>query len=134
MNRIKLAAKEFYDSRLGPAIDAELNKIFTEIPEQITLSWIIEKVVSDAKEDEDEGDEITLIIEDIGRNWRWNEPGDSIMLYIDKKHEKSKHECDIKIHLSRNKKTEKYDILSIECRNKKPGESLCIGRIYNLVS
>lgn len=131
MNRIKLAAQDFYDSRLTAAVDAELKEVFSEIPERTTLSWLVKKVVEKAGEDSG-GEHITLIIEDKGAEWSWSKPGDSIMLYLDADEDVEKRNCEFDIHLSKNKVTGNYDILGIRIKGEKPGDRLSVGRIYNI--
>lgn len=131
MNRIKLAAQNFYDNRLMAAVDAELKEVFSELPEQTTLSWLIEQVKEQAKEDSD-GEHITLIIEDKSREWSWSKPGDSVSLYLDKNEDADKYNCEFDIHLSKNKQTGHYDILGIRVSGSKPGERLSVGRIYGI--
>jgi len=45
-NRLKLAAQNFYDERLTAVLDKELEEVFTELPEEITLSWLVTKMVN----------------------------------------------------------------------------------------
>lgn len=130
MNRIKLAAQNFYDERLTAIVDAELKNVFTELPEKITLSWLIEKVVEDARENSD-GEYITLRIEDKSAEWSWSKPGDSIMLYLDKDENTKQRDCEFDLHLSKDKTTGDYQVLGIRVGGKTPSEKLCIGRIYN---
>lgn len=132
MNRIKLAAQGFYDNRLTEVVDNELKAVFTELPEQTTLSWLVKKVIEDAKEENERGEKITLIVEDRCSEWSWSKPGDSVMLYLDKDEDESARDCQFELHLSKHKESGKYDILGIRVRGRKPGEALTVGRIYNL--
>lgn len=127
MNRLKLAAQNFYDQRLAEVVDAELKEVFSELPEQITLSWIVEKLTKEAEGEED-GENITLIIE----QQRWSSNWDSLSVYLDKEEGKESRNCEFDLHLSKNKDTGNYRILGIRCGGYKPGDSLSIGRIYNL--
>lgn len=52
VNRIRAAANQFYDDRLGEALDKELQEIMGEIPEKVTLSWILEKIINGIEGDE----------------------------------------------------------------------------------
>ena len=126
MNRLKLAAQNFYDSRLADVVDAELKEIMAELPEEITMSWLVKEVVEDAREynDEPEG-EITLIIEDM---FDWTDT--SKQVYISKEEDTASRDCDIDLHLSLDKKTGKWDILSIRSGGQKEPR-LCAGRLYH---
>ena len=128
LNRLKVAAQGFYDSRLTEVLDKEFAEIMAEVPENITLSYIVESLLKDAQEDGDGEGEITLIIEEHNHlsSGRW------LSVYIDKEADLDKHSCDFDLHLSKDKDTGKYDILGIRVGNKKPGESLAMGRLYNM--
>lgn len=128
MNRLKLAAQNFYDQRLADVVDAELKKVFTELPEQITLSWIVEQIVNDAIGDGD-GSEITLIIDANG--YSWTPYGDCVLIYIDTNENVEKRNCKFFLHLSKNKESGAYDLLGIKVNGYKPGDALSVGRIYN---
>ncbi len=131
MNRLKFAAQNFYDQRLAEVVDAELKEVFSELPEKITLSWIVGNLAEDAKGNED-GENITLIIEDRKADYSWSKPGDWVHVYLDKEEGKASRDCEFDLHLSKNKDTGNYKILGIRCGRYKTGESLSIGRIYNL--
>lgn len=128
LNRLKVAAQGFYDSRLTEVLDKEFAEILAEVPEKITLSYIVESLLKDAQEDGDGEGEITLIIEEPNHSsgGRW------LSVYIDEEADQDKHSCDFDLHLSKDKDTGKYDILGIRVDNKKPGESLAMGRLYNM--
>lgn len=128
LNRLKVAAQGFYDSRLTEVLDKEFAKIMAEVPEKITLSYIVESLLKDAQEDGDGEGEITLIIEE----HNYSSGGRWLSVYIDKEADQDKHSCDFDLHLSKDKDTGKYDILGIRVDNKKPGESLAMGRLYNM--
>ncbi len=128
LNRLKVAAQGFYDSRLTEVLDKEFAELLAEVPEKITLSYIVNSLLKEAQEgDECEG-EITLIIEEdnYSSGGRW------LSVYIDKEADQDKHSCDFDLHLSKDKDTGKYDILGIRIDNKKPGESLAMGRLYSM--
>ena len=122
MNRLKLAAQNFYDSRLKDVVDAELKEIMTELPEEITLSWLIKKLMNDAKDGEPEG-EITLIIED--RHY-----GSFIDIYLDKNENTEKRSCDYKIGLHEIKDTGKWELFNLRVDGSDAGKQLSIGRLY----
>lgn len=128
-NRLKLAAQNFYDERMADVMDKELKQIFSEVPEQITLSWIVEKLVDEVKEDNAEG-EITLIIET--RDYSWCESDEFLSVYLDREPDKSSRDCEYDLHLSKDKETGKYKILGLKIGNKKSGERLAFGKVYGL--
>ena len=130
-NRLKLAAQNFYDKRLAAVLDKELEEVFSELPEQIKLSWLIEKLVQDAS-DGSGGESITLIMEDKSEEWSFVKPGETILVYLDKDEGTSKRDCEYDLHLSLDKVTGKYQILGAKVNHKKPGEALSMGRLYNL--
>lgn len=132
INRLKLAANNFYDQRLAEVVDTELKEIFSELPEEITLTWLVEKLVEDAQSDSgDFEDQITLIIEDKTGDWSWSKPGDYVNVYLDKDADKSKNDCEFDLHLARDKDTQKYKLLGIRINGNKPGDRLSVGRIYS---
>ncbi|TVU79890.1 hypothetical protein FQP85_22115 [Pseudoalteromonas neustonica] len=130
LNRLKVAAQGFYDSRLTEVLDKEFAEILAEVPENITLSYIVNSLLEEAQEDNEPEGSITLIIND--SNYSWNKPGDSLTVYIDKEADQSEHNCSFDLHLSKDKETGKYDILSIKIDDKKPGEALSMGRLYRM--
>lgn len=125
MNRLKLAAQNFYDTRLADVVDAELKEIMTELPEKITMSWLIEKFIESAREyDDDPEGEITLIFEERSH-------GSFMMVYLDKNANTSERNCDYRLHLSEDKKTGKWEILSLRVDGTDAGKQLSIGTLYN---
>lgn len=134
LNRLKVAAQGFYDSRLTEVLDKEFEEIMAEVPEKITLSYIVNSLLEEAQEDNEYEGEITLIIEDFKdkHDWKFGDYGDSLSVYIDKEPNQDSRHCAYDLHLSKDKETGKYDILSIRVDDKKPGESLSMGRLYNM--
>lgn len=134
LNRLKVAAQGFYDSRLTEVLDKEFEEIMAEVPENITLSYIVNSLLEEAQEDNEYEGEITLIIEDFKdkHDWKFGDYGDSLSVYIDKEPNQDSRHCAYDLHLSKDKETGKYDILSIRVDDKKPGESLSMGRLYNM--
>lgn len=64
MQRMKIAAQDFHDTRLKECLDKELKEIMDELPEQATLSWLLNQVGEDAMSDDCACEaEITLHIE-----------------------------------------------------------------------
>ncbi|TMP50257.1 hypothetical protein [Pseudoalteromonas sp. S1688] len=134
LNRLKVAAQGFYDQRLTEVLDKEFAEIMAEVPEKITLSYIVNSLLEEAQEDNEYEGEITLIIEDFKdkHDWKFGDYGDSLSVYIDKEPNQDSRHCAYDLHLSKDKETGKYDILSIRVDDKKPGESLSMGRLYNM--
>jgi hypothetical protein len=122
-NRLKLATQEFYNNRLASVLDAELKELLTEIPEQITLSWLVEKVMEERKNDEYEG-EITLIIEEDLKY------GDFAQIYIDVNTEQSKRDCKYDLHIHKDKTSDKWEIIGLRINGRKSGEQLSMGNQY----
>lgn len=125
-NRLKLATQQFYDDRLAAVLDAEFKELMTEIPEQITLSWLVRQVVKEKQDDHDDYEgSVTLIIDIEERSY-----GSYAHIYIDKEEETSKHDCEFDLHLSKEKESGKYSILGLRINDKKAGEQLSMGRQY----
>lgn len=124
-NRLKLATQQFYDTRLAAVLDAEFKELMTELPEQITLSWLVSKVLKEANDNTEYEGHITLIIKTEERSW-----GSYVNVYIDKDADTSERHCEFDLHLSKNKESGKYDILGLRINQKKAGETLSVGRIY----
>lgn len=123
-NRLKLATQNFYDNRLAAVLDKELSELLTELPEQTTLSWLVEKVVGERKGEEYEG-QITLLIE-----LREESYGTYAHVYIDKNEDVSRRDCEFNLHLSKDKSTDNWEILGLEIGRNKSGERLTFGRTY----
>ena len=128
LNRLKTAAQGFYDSRLTEVLDKEFAEILAEVPEKITLSYIVNSLLEEAQGDNEPEGEITLIIneDNHSNDGRW------LSVHIDKEADKEKYNCAFDLHLSKDKETGKYEILSIKVDDKKAGESLAMGRLYNM--
>lgn len=124
-NRLKLATQQFYDNRLAAVLDKELSELLQEVPEKITLSWLVQQVMKDAKDDEYEG-EITLIIDidnSYGSVWAH--------IYLDENADTAKRDCKYDLHLSQDKDTLKWSIIGLRVDHRKAGENLSIGKLYN---
>lgn len=125
-NRLKIAAQNFHDQKLAKVIDDELKEVFSEIPEEITLNWLVEQMLSHAREYDNESDgEITLIIDNESRSW-----GSYISVYMDKEPSKDKYQCSYDLHLSKEKETGKYSILGLKVDGDKVSDRLTLGRMY----
>ncbi len=126
-NRLKLATQNFYDNRLAAVLDKELADLLTELPEQITLSWLVEQVVKWSREDNDEYEgSITLIIRP---TFDWSNT--SMSVFLDKEPDQSERNCEYDMHLSLDKDSGKWEMLSLRVNGNKAGESLSMGRLYS---
>lgn len=135
MNRMKLAAKDFYDQRLADVLDKELKEIMSELPERVTLSWILEKFIESKVESlrEDggfEGFNHTLIIE--------RSHGSFTRIYFDIEERKEKYECAYSfaiINHSKELPDNEGQVYSakIDCDEvtKRGNKNLCFGVTYN---
>lgn len=64
MQRMRIAAQDFHDTKLKECLDKELKEIMEEVPEQVTLSWLLNQVGEEAMSDEYASEaNITLHIE-----------------------------------------------------------------------
>jgi len=126
-NRLKFAAQNFHDQKLAKVIDDELKEVFSEIPEEIKLSWLVEKVVESASECEYSEGEITLIIEVPS----WSTGDDTVIVHMDKESGKDSYECGYELHLSKDKDTGKHKILSLKVDSKETASGVTLGRLYN---
>ncbi|TMN38827.1 hypothetical protein [Pseudoalteromonas sp. S2755] len=126
-NRLKAAAQKFYDERLSTLLEQELAEITSELPETVTLSWFLERVIKST--DEEYEGEITLIIEE--PSWSSGNSFSSLKVYIDKEADKSSSECEYDLHLSKCEETGNYEILGIRISGDNPKNQLSIGRLYN---
>lgn len=109
---------QFHDERLQAVIDKELDEIFQEMPEEITLSWVLENVIKQFESDnDDERDEsnISLHIEDDGR-WQY--------IYISKKENARQWECEHKISCREG------EVFSVKIDGSE-GKPLHLGAMYN---
>lgn len=125
-NRLKLATQQFHDTRLAAVLDKELADLLSEVPEQITLSWLVAQLVDEAKSDDDYEGEITLIFE------RRSEFGSSLNIYLDKEPNRSKQNCEYDLHLYLDKESGKWEIIGLRVDGKKAGEKLSVGNLYNM--
>lgn len=126
-NRLKLATQNFYDTRLAAVLDKELTELLTELPEQITLSWLVEQMVKWSREDNDDYEgNITLIIRP---TFDWSNT--SMSVFLDKEPDQSERSCAYDMHLSLDKESGKWEMLSLRVNGKKAGENLSIGRLYS---
>ncbi|MEZ7226031.1 hypothetical protein NO989_04520 [Alteromonas sp. DY56-G5] len=118
--RLKLAAQSFYDDKLVEVLDSELKEIMSEVPDVINLSWLVEKIVDVAREDESEG-KISLHI---------NKSYSSYWIAIDKESDKSEYQCDFRIGLREDSKTGKLTIFSLKVDGEDCRKSIALGPFY----
>lgn len=124
-NRLKLATQQFYDNRLAAVLDKELSELLQEVPEQITLSWLVQEVVEYSKGDDYEG-AITLIIE----KDEFYSFSRFMHIYLDKNAGQSKRDCEYDLHLSLDKDSGKWEIIGLRVNGKKAGDTLSFGKLY----
>lgn len=127
-NRLKLAVSGFYENKLASVVDEELKDLMSEVPDSITLSWLVKKLVDYCRDNSDgeyEGD-ITLIIR---KMWDWCDT--SYAVFLDAEPGKSERDCDYDLHLSKDKESGKWNLLDLRVDGKKAGEKICIGNLYN---
>jgi hypothetical protein len=118
-----MSVQNFYDNRISQVIDREMADLLEEIPEQITLSWFVEKLISSAKESR-EGDhegQITLNIEHDGR---W------LHISMDKDEGKDKYRCAYRID-ARKEDNGQYKIYAAKIDDDSIGSSKIVGPFYN---
>lgn len=127
MSRLKLAAKEFHDQRLAQVIDKELEAVFSEIPKEVTLSWLVGKLVELSSDEDSYEGGVTLIIDNTEYSW-----GSSLSVYFDKEEGVEKRSCDYDLHLSKDKDTGKYKILGLRVNGDKADNTLSLGRMYGM--
>lgn len=121
--RLKMSVQNFYDNRIAEVIDKEMSELLEEIPEQITLSWLVEKLVSSAEESRD-GDyegRITLNIEHDG-SW--------LHISMDKEEGRGRYQCAYRID-ARKDDDGQYKIYAAKIDNENIGASKIVGPFYN---
>ncbi|MBS2781698.1 hypothetical protein [Aeromonas salmonicida] len=94
--RLRMAASEFYDQRLAEVLDKEISEIMSELPKEITLSWVIDAVrksITGYSEGEHMDEEMTLIIEETTYGYRH--------IYIGKEADMDKYRCEYQLNLDK---------------------------------
>jgi len=121
--RLKMSVQNFYDNRIAQVIDKEIAELLQEIPEQINLSWFVEKLIISAKEsrDGDYGGQITLNIEHDGR---WLHIG------MDKEEGKSRYQCAYRIDAKKDDDGQ-CKIYAAKIDDDNIGSSKIVGPFYN---
>jgi hypothetical protein len=118
--RLRMAASEFYDQRLAEVLDKEISEIMSELPEEITLSWVIDAVrksITGYGEGEHMGEEMTLIIEDSSYGYRH--------IYIGKEADMNKFRCEYQLDLDKEGCIYSMKIDEDDVKAKK-----CVGPFY----
>ncbi len=120
--RIRMAASNFCDQRLAEVLDKELSDIMNEMPQEITLSWVIDAVrnsiIGTYGEGEHLGEYMTLIIE--------GSPHDYRHIYIGKESGMEKYHCEYKVNIDKEGCIYSMKINGGELKNEK-----CVGPFYN---
>lgn len=99
MQRMRLAAQDFHDTKLKECLDKELKDIMEELPEKVTLSWLLNKLGESSLSDEFASElEMTLIIERSSSNY--------IYIAFDPESNVSKYSCKYRMQLSPFKRKE----------------------------
>lgn len=119
MQSLNAAVTRFQDEKLQAVIDKEMEELFKELPEQLTLSWVLEQIKEQVKGDDDEdrdGHDLTLII-DGERSFK--------RIYISKEEGRDKYRCEYRIDIHHG------EIYSVKVDDKEVSKSLCVGPLYH---
>ncbi|WP_322864370.1 hypothetical protein [Aeromonas allosaccharophila] len=118
--RLRMAAQDFYDQRLAEVLDKEIQEIMNELPEEITLSWVLDAVrksITSCSEGEHVGEEMTLIIEDTTYGYRH--------IYIGKTADMEKYRCEYQIDINKDGCIYSMKIDEDDVKSKK-----CVGPLF----
>ena len=118
--RLRMAATDFYDQRLAEVLDKEISEIMSELPEEITLSWVIDAVrksITSYSEGEHMDEEMTLIIEDSSYGYRH--------IFIGKEAGMDKYRCEYQLNLDKEGCIYSMKIDEDDVKAKK-----CVGPFY----
>ncbi|MFH7526517.1 hypothetical protein AB2J22_13305 [Aeromonas sp. A5] len=118
--RLRMAAQEFYDQRLAEVLDKEIQEIMSEIPEEITLSWVLDVVresITFCSEGDHVDEEMTLIIEGASCGY--------LHIYIGKESGMDKYRCEYQIDLNKDGCIYSMKIDEDDVKRKK-----CVGPFY----
>lgn len=119
--RLRMAATNFYDQRLAEVLDKELAEIMNEIPQEITLSWVIDAVrqsIIGYGEGEHMGEEMTLIVNDSSHGYRH--------IFIGTESGMDKYRCEYQLDINKEGRIYSMKIGEEDLKNKK-----CVGPFYN---
>lgn len=118
--RLRMAATEFYDQRLAEVLDKEIQEIMNELPEEITLSWLIDvvrKSITQYGEGDHVDEEMTLIIEESSYGYRH--------IHIGKEAGMDKYRCEYQIDIDKEGCIYSMKIDEGDVKRKK-----CVGPFY----
>ncbi|WP_323905943.1 hypothetical protein [Aeromonas caviae] len=118
--RLRMAATTFYDQRLAEVLDKELSEIANEIPQEITLSWVIDTVrtgITTYSGGEHIGEEMTLVIEQSTYGYHH--------IYIGKQADMCKYSCEYQINIDKEGCIYAMKLDDEDLKNKK-----CVGPFY----
>lgn len=96
IKRLRMAATEFYDQRLAKVLDKEIQELMSELPDEITLSWVLDAVrksITQYGEGDHVYEEMTLIIEESSYGYRH--------IYIGKEADMDKYRCEYQLDLDK---------------------------------
>lgn len=118
--RLRMAAQDFYDQRLAEVLDKEIQEIMNELPEEITLSWVLDAVrksITGYGDGDHVDEEMTLIIEETTYGYHH--------IYIGKEAGMEKHSCEYHISIDKEGCIYSMKIDSADVKHKK-----CAGPFY----
>jgi hypothetical protein len=118
MQSLKTAVNKFHDEKLKAVLDAEMEDLFKVIPKELTLSWVLDQIKENIKNDntQDDGFELTLFIETSGKFTH---------VYIGKEEDQSRWECAYQIDANNG------EIYSAKVDNSEPRKERSIGPLYS---
>lgn len=118
--RLRMAATTFYDQRLAEVLDKELAEIANEIPQEITLSWVIDAVrkgITAHSDGEHIGEEMTLVIESTTYGYQH--------IYIGKEADMGQYSCEYQIDIDKEGCIYSMKLDDEDLKHKK-----CVGPFY----
>ncbi|MGY4028101.1 hypothetical protein ACW5WQ_19475 [Aeromonas rivuli] len=119
--RLRMAATNFYDQRLAEVLDKELAEIMGEMPQEITLSWVIDAVrqsITRYSKGEHMDEKMTLIIGPISYGSRH--------IYIGKESGMEQYRCEYSIAIDKEGHIYAMRIDEDDLKTKK-----CVGPFYS---
>jgi hypothetical protein len=121
MSSITNAATKFQNEKLQAVIDKELEAVFKEIPEKLTLTWILEQIKLETQEkegEEFESGELALFIKTSSCGYSH--------IYIGREEGMSYYSCEYQIDI-----TDKGEIYSLKIDGNDKGNPLTVGNLYS---
>ncbi|SHO54373.1 hypothetical protein [Vibrio quintilis] len=115
MQNIRAAVTRFQDERLQEVLDKEMQDIFEQLPEDLTLSWLLDEVRRKNDDEEHDDSEMTLHI---------NGDGSFTHIYISIEPDKNNWECEYQIDLHNG------EIYSVKIDDKDMSKAICVGPLY----